>query len=1215
MGRRKGVESHIETSKGFATEINPVVSSPEVLIDINNCVIDTDATIRRRLGVTTEVNGEQKLIGLRELDIEELEEFAFSTGLWTSVSNIGTFNLIVQQHGLILQFYEQFGIVSANLIGELDLTTHAVNIAALTKATVQIASGMGNLYVVSEHMRPIKVKFDGGVFTATEIKIRIRDTEGIPEPDLKIDERPTTLNRNHYYNLRNQGWTDENILKFAGLASTVDICASTGAPLAAATSELLETGSGIYATELALLAQAPDTSIKDFPSNADIMSVGIITNSDGDLEFDGNFIRDGEQINSPAAKGHFILDAFNQDLDEAVDCVGTGTRVFPTRPQTVAFHQGRAFYTTPNVNNRIGGIFYSQQLVTEDRDGECFQEADPTASEINGLVDTDGGFLPAPGVGQVYKLQELANGIVIFASNGVWYLTGADTSSAFTATSLRLDKIHSSGATGASSIVEAEGSVFFFGEEGIMVVGVSGLEGATVQNITRDTIHRFYTAILGTSLTKATGVFVPTERKIYWAYASPQAIDANLDTFLILDLDVGGFYKYSIDYAAGGGAAPYPRVVGLSKIPAVVHKVIGFTTTLATGEEVTLSDTTTLVTTDVNVDVGQVPELKLATLIKQTGSGLFRATFSEFTAEGFRDWPSLGITNSLAMVSSIDFAQSAMGAIHTNGKPTWVHTFYTKNVTAESGGGSGTPPPGLGCIPNADIVLLLDISNSMVSSGFLATDIIPGIKGLITDLLAIEGVKIAIDGFSTQVKHFQDFTNVEAVLFTAVDDAYVDAFAGQSTALGGGIDLAATTVGDSNPPDGRERVIFIITDGVGNIPQLNPLQDAFDSAEALTTASLYVAGIGGRDGFNDLYLETFIATTPGHYSQIDNFTDMLVELAKVATCPDTVPAPEDYLNTTYVTHWDVTPGTFDVADTRVEWIESFSLYVMLSEAFQEGANTLTNIHTSPDGIVWTKRDTALTTTALFDLAYSPVLDLVVAVGLQDTNIFVDKGFRTSTDGITWTEVAAPLDAVWEGVSWSVALNLFIATGSKGLASSPTGAVWTMREVTKTYRKSAYSPALGLWVATQRGGTGVATSTDGLTWTPVNGVGSSTPDNIVWSPEEDIFVMAGISDSSTAAIQYSTNGTTWTLATLPAGAATGRRSIRWFPVEGKFISVEDDDTLNIISSTDGITWVEETARAEWPPGTTLTDVARKSATEWVLIREGGMVVFFSILAPF
>ena len=78
---------------------------------------------------------------------------------------------------------------------------------------------------------------------------------------------------------------------------------------------------------------------------------------------------------------------------------------------------------------------------------------------------------------------------------------------------------------------------------------------------------------------------------------------------------------------------------------------------------------------------------------------------------------------------------------------------------------------------------------------------------------------------------------------------------------------------------------------------------------------------------------------------------------------------------------------------------------------------------------------------------------------------------------------------------------------------------------------------------------------------------------------------------------------------------GRDSVKWFPVEGKFISVSDENSQNIISSTDGITWVQETALVDWPLGTALVDIARKSATEWVLIRAGGMITFYSINAPF
>ena len=96
-----------------------------------------------------------------------------------------------------------------------------------------------------------------------------------------------------------------------------------------------------------------------------------------------------------------------------------------------------------------------------------------------------------PGVGQIYSLNEVGNGIAVIASNGVWFITGGDISSGITATNVRLDKISRFGALGPRSVVEAEGSVFYFGIDGIIQLSVGDF-GLNADGITNDSIQTFY---------------------------------------------------------------------------------------------------------------------------------------------------------------------------------------------------------------------------------------------------------------------------------------------------------------------------------------------------------------------------------------------------------------------------------------------------------------------------------------------------------------------------------------------------------------------------------------------------------------------------------------------------------------------------------------------------------------------------------------------------
>ncbi len=668
MARQKAVDTKIQVTRGFVTEFTPVGFPQEAAIDIENCIIDTDGSVRRRPGIDLEHSFALNDVNGAVLAKGTIASVAFSTHLWEFVANSGTLNIVVQQIGTVLQFYAQIGAVSGNFLGEVDVLAHAVTPEKAELFPFETASGLGALFVVSEHIEPLKITYDGSTFTVTEIIIQQRDFDGLDD-GLRIDERPTVLTRNHLYNLRNQGWTQDNLNSFAGTASNV--CQASG-------------GTGLSAA-----------LGKDWPSNSDIMTVGIVVNSTGDLVFDPTYIRNGHLGNTPAPKGHFILDSFFKNYDAVSDCAGTGSEITLNRPQAIAFHQGRIFYSSPVVQNRGNGIFYSQNLLSDDSAAKCFQEADPTAEEINDLIATDGGFLPIPGVGQVFHMQELGNGVIILASNGVWYLTGAEIGSAVTATSIRLDKVHSSGALSASSVTQAEGQLYYFGIEGIMQIALDEAGSAVATNITQNSIQQFYINISASAREKAVAVYIPEQRKLHWAYRDT-AKDAtqtarNFNKFLVLDLDVKGFYKYTV---AEDFDNNFPEIVGLSLVkPIAAGTITTETVTESDLVPVTLSDGSIL-TQEVEADGAQVSTLKLATVAYSNTDSGYKFTFSTITDRAFVDWRDYSSDGlGLPMESFVEFAEFNMGAVHTKGKPTFVHSYFSKASKNLDPGGYYELPP------------------------------------------------------------------------------------------------------------------------------------------------------------------------------------------------------------------------------------------------------------------------------------------------------------------------------------------------------------------------------------------------------------------------------------------------------------------------------------------------------------------------------------------
>lgn len=50
MAKQAGVDTKIQVTRGFVTEFTPVGFPQEAAIDIDNCIIDTDGSVRRRPG-------------------------------------------------------------------------------------------------------------------------------------------------------------------------------------------------------------------------------------------------------------------------------------------------------------------------------------------------------------------------------------------------------------------------------------------------------------------------------------------------------------------------------------------------------------------------------------------------------------------------------------------------------------------------------------------------------------------------------------------------------------------------------------------------------------------------------------------------------------------------------------------------------------------------------------------------------------------------------------------------------------------------------------------------------------------------------------------------------------------------------------------------------------------------------------------------------------
>lgn len=559
MARTRGLKQNFTFVKGWNTEASPLTFPEHTAQDLDNVVLNSDGSISRRPGVDLETNYSVFSSGTTAADFDDAAIGFFE---WSNVSGIGELTMSVTQVGTVLYFHRlSGGETSSDYVDVVDFTAYATDISKAYKHVVAVASGRGELFVCGRYIEPFRVTYNRQTqaVSSEQISIQIRDFEGV-DSSFAVDLRPKTADDNHIYNILNAGWPVDRINTMCGNA-------------------VLSGTSGSSVTLLNYQASA------SWPSLADIQYLGVRTDpTSAALSFNRNELVEQTFGNTQAPNGHFIVNAFKQDRATASGYSQVATTIIPERPEAVAFNGGRVFWAGLYAQDVTGNVYFSQLLDETDKAGNCYQEQDPTAEDFNDLLATDGGLLPIPNAGHIKRLLEGPNGIIVFASNGVWYITGRD-GGAFSATGYSVQKITDMGCVSGESVMDADGTQLYWSRSGIVALKSDEITGRLVAtNITKETIQTGYQDIGILNQQNARGAYMAEEKKAVWLYGTTESNSSETRRFkyngvLILDIVLGAFYKYSISDLA---VTPAPYVCGILPAPRF--------STIFAGEEVTVNN-------------------------------------------------------------------------------------------------------------------------------------------------------------------------------------------------------------------------------------------------------------------------------------------------------------------------------------------------------------------------------------------------------------------------------------------------------------------------------------------------------------------------------------------------------------------------------------------------------------------------------------------------
>lgn len=595
---------------GLKTEFTALNFPAHAATDTDNCFYDVKGNVTRRLGFDYEVNRGAVNHGVSGNSISSyIWKNAGGDGLtMLYVEQIGNYLYFYEASAATTA-----APLSTKNIGNIDFSGYKVSGSAYTVSNqeCQYADGNGYLFVYHPYCEPFYVSFnpDTDALASSIINLQIRDFAGIPDL-LDITTRPSSLSTAHSYNLTNQGWvstptwagtdTTSTVLMAlgarsftiaTGLTITVGqqvkvyyntwtypsspvlygVVASynSGSGALVITVQLVEplvggvtftAGTvGIYGTTQFTINPYNTGYITDFytsqgiyPSNADVWWYF----KDDTNTFDPTeMVPKVTQNSGYAPKGHNILSAFNQIRGNGITTVTT-----TLRPKTGCWFQGRVWYAgtdssyassaTSHYMNWSETIYFSQIVNEPSQFGMAYQVNDPTSEELFNLLPTDGGTIQIQGCGGIYKLFPIQNGLIVFAANGIWFITGSQ-GIGFAANDYTITRISDVQALSGQSFVNVQGLPVFWNEEGIYTLqpAQQGL-GLTTENIASSTIASFYSEIPKLSKKYARGSYNPIDYIIQWVYKSePEASISDrydFDRVLCYNIQNKAFYPYTI---------------------------------------------------------------------------------------------------------------------------------------------------------------------------------------------------------------------------------------------------------------------------------------------------------------------------------------------------------------------------------------------------------------------------------------------------------------------------------------------------------------------------------------------------------------------------------------------------------------------------------------------------------------------------------------------
>lgn len=641
-------------TKGLVTEASPLTFPENASVDEANFVLNRNGSRSRRLGVDYEGGYTLTSTGFTSSAIQTGKQ---SFHKWDMPGGDTTVAIGVVRILDKLWFIDLLTPApSSNLLNG----GSSISLSGLGDAEIETATINNKLIIVSKDLTyPVLLEYDSATDTVTQttITVEVRDIWGVDD-GLFVNSRPSSLSNEHKYNLRNQGW-----------------------------SPTIQTTTGADAIDRTY------TQLSVYPSNADTWITGKISNpSDANYEkYDGETLEKNSTSNYQVAKGSYIIDAFNRGAEREAN---SGVSSLPADQETGAFstvasYAGRIFYSGVNSSitdgdsrspNFSGYVFFTTVVTGDDKLGICYQEADPTDSEINDLITTDGGTIQIPEATQIVKIVSSQASLLVFADNGVWEVYG-DTGG-FIATSFQTSKVSTNGVTNPKSIVNINGNFVYWSKAGIYLLTPDAASGRfSAKSISLTTIQSLFLDIPTVGKNFCKGFYDEKENRVRWLYNDSDDYTTSnyinkYNKELILDLTLEAFYTNSFSSLASNS----PYIADYVEIP---------------GYSVSQEDDNVLVSTDTVIVTAGDPVVITSDVVASRSSQFSfltikgtQFTVSKYNSKSFTDWETAGSGTGAGYSSYLVTGYELFGDIMRDKQIPYIFFYFnrTEDGFALSGG-------------------------------------------------------------------------------------------------------------------------------------------------------------------------------------------------------------------------------------------------------------------------------------------------------------------------------------------------------------------------------------------------------------------------------------------------------------------------------------------------------------------------------------------------